>query len=249
MTLEAPDRAAIERVVVEPERLRAVYQPIVDLSRGVTCGFEALARFQKGHPGAWFTEAAKLGLAGRLEAAVVHAVLGSRARLPEGCFLALNVTPTGALDPSVRDAFRSYGGLDSVVVEVSEQMTIGSYDELARALAEVRDRGGRVAVDAAGFDELILLNPDFLKIDRAIISGVDSDPRKRAVVRALAGLATDIGARAVAEGIETEAELGTVIDLGVPLGQGFAFGHGVPVMSAHSLGLEGFIRERAAARS
>jgi EAL domain-containing protein (putative c-di-GMP-specific phosphodiesterase class I) len=250
---EAPDRAAIERIAVEPERLRAVYQPLVDLQRGVICGFEALARFQKWNPGAWFAEAARLGLAGPLEAAVVHSVVGNRSRLPEGCFLSLNVTPQGLLHDLVQNAFRSYGALDSIVVEVAGEIKAGTYPDVEEALAEIRGRGARVAVDAAAentsFNQLILFSPDFVKIDRTLVAGLDADRRKATVVGTLAALAADLGARAVAEGIETEGELEAAIDLGVPLGQGFALGHGVPIMSGHALRLESFIRDRAAAAS
>jgi EAL domain-containing protein (putative c-di-GMP-specific phosphodiesterase class I) len=249
--MQGPDRAAIERIAVEPDRLRAVYQPIVDLERGVICGFEALARFQKWNPGAWFAHAAKIGLAGPLEAAVVHSVLGNRSRLPDGCFLSLNVTPHGLLDTMVQNAFRSYGGLDGIVVEVAGQIKPGTYPDVEESLAEVRGRGARVGVDVTvdhtDFNQLILLRPDFVKIDRTLVAGLDGDRRKASVVGAMARLAADLGARAVAEGIETEGELEAAIDLRVPFGQGFAFGHGVPVMSGHALRLESFIRDRASA--
>src|SRR4051812_42178010 len=61
---------ALARVIGEPELVRPVFQPLVDLERGVVCGYEMLARFEspvKAAPPAWFEAAERLGLGGRLE--------------------------------------------------------------------------------------------------------------------------------------------------------------------------------------
>src|SRR4051812_50048451 len=99
----APDwREAIERVLAEPARVKPASQPIVDLERGVAIGYEMLARFDSeidAPPPTWLAEAERLGLGSRLEAALVEAGLSALDWVPDGCFLAINVSPRGARAP------------------------------------------------------------------------------------------------------------------------------------------------------
>ena len=115
-----------------------------------------------------------------------------------------------------------------IVFEIVEHSTERDSD-LPRALQELRGLGFGLAVDdlgegAAGLRRLVETEPDFVKIDRYFVAGIDTDRRKRAVVRAVATLARDLGAGVIAEGIESEEELHVLTDLGVPFGQGFYFG-------------------------
>src|SRR3954469_13417615 len=87
---------AIERVLTEPELVRPVFQPIVDLDRGVACGSEILARFVspiKASPLAWLAEAERRGLDTQLEAMLVEAGLEALAWVPGGCFRTINGSP------------------------------------------------------------------------------------------------------------------------------------------------------------
>jgi len=73
-----------------------VFQPIVDLRRGVVAGYEALSRFPgppAAPPDVWFAQAEALGVGAALEARVVRAALAARDRLPDDCFLTVNVSP------------------------------------------------------------------------------------------------------------------------------------------------------------
>jgi len=70
--------------------------------------------------------------------------------------------------------------------------------------------------------------PDFLKADMGLVRGIDSDPPRQEVVRGLAAVADRIGAKVIAEGIETEEELRVLRELGIPYGQGFLFGPPLP---------------------
>lgn len=85
-------------------------------------------------------------------------------------------------------------------------------------------------------------------MDRALVGGMDRHRGRRAAVAALARLARDLGIVLLAEGIETRAELHAARDLGVPLGQGFLFGHPSPtLLSGRSPAIAGESRARAAA--
>jgi EAL domain-containing protein (putative c-di-GMP-specific phosphodiesterase class I) len=76
----------------------------------------------------------------------------------------------------------------------------------------------------SGLGQIMAVHPSYLKLDRSLISGIDVDRERAALVGALADYATRVDCLLVAEGMETEAELLTLIELGVPLAQGFYLG-------------------------
>jgi EAL domain-containing protein (putative c-di-GMP-specific phosphodiesterase class I) len=115
-----------------------------------------------------------------------------------------------------------------VVFEVVEHSP-ARQDDLLRALMELRALGFKIAVDdlgegAAGLRRLVEFAPDFAKIDRFFIDGIDRDRKRRAVVRALIEMSGDLGTRIIAEGVEREEERQVLEDLGVTLAQGWLFG-------------------------
>ena len=73
------------------------------------------------------------------------------------------------------------------------------------------------------------LSPDFIKVDMSLVRGVDSDPPRQELLRALHSVAGKISSQIIAEGIETSAELETLQTLGIPYGQGYLFGRPAPL--------------------
>lgn len=115
------------------------------------------------------------------------------------------------------------------MLEVTERHEVGNYGPLADALAPLRRAGLRIAVDDAGagfasMRHILQLKPDLIKLDREIIAGIDTDPAQRALGAAMVGFSSEIGAALVAEGIETEAELAAVTELGMTAAQGYLIG-------------------------
>ena len=105
--------------------------------------------------------------------------------------------------------------------------------ELQLAIAPLLDRGAHLAVDDmgagySGLRQITSVRPDYLKLDRSLISGIDGDSERAALVGALAGYSKQVGSMLVAEGVETEAELAVVRELGVPLVQGYYFSRPAP---------------------
>jgi EAL domain-containing protein (putative c-di-GMP-specific phosphodiesterase class I) len=239
--VDAPDpgwSALLRDVLADPDRIEIHFQPIVDLHRGVIAGFEALARFPSQpyrSPDQWFGAATKLNLHVPLKAAVVERVLRAREQLPVNCFLSLNVGPHAIIDPRLRSVLDAGGSLGGVVIEVTEQAAVRDYDELRRVLAPLRERGAFLAVDDAGagyasLSHIANLRPDFIKIDRALVTDLDRDPAKAAVVETLGTFASRIDAWIIAEGIERDGELQRLMQLEVPLGQGYRLGRPAPRM-------------------
>lgn len=227
-------------VLAEPGRIGLVYQPIVDLARGGLAGYETLARFDAAPtatPDRWFEAAEALGLADELEALVITQALKARDWLPPNCFLSINVGPRSACSEPVRRSWEQGGDLSGVVFEITEQSPVDDYARLSAALRPARGAGAAVAVDDAGAGFASLrhvteLRPDFVKVDRALVANLDVDPANAAIVEMLGVLAGRLDAWIIAEGVEREAELSRLIELGVPLAQGYGLARPAPAMQA-----------------
>ena len=230
---------AIEEVLTDPGQVRPVFQPIVDIQRGVACGFEALARFDSpldAPPPAWIEAAYRLGRGERLEALLLDRGLDAVADLPPNCFLTVNVTPRALVSPEVRETLAARDSLDAIDLEVTEQAEVEDYEELAEVIASVRAAGGALAVDDAGagyasLSHILALRPEFVKLDRGLVSGIDRDEAKRAVVESLGTFAGRVDAWLVAEGVEHADEAAALQRLGVPLAQGYGLGRPAPAMA------------------
>ncbi|HEY7619186.1 MAG TPA: EAL domain-containing protein [Solirubrobacteraceae bacterium] len=231
------ERQTVEDVLADPSLIRPVFQPIVDLRRSAVKGYEMLARLANdpaGTPPQWLAAAERHGLGDALEAAFVAAGISAREHLPRGTYLSINVSPGALVSADVRAALAAApGGLDQIVVEVTEQKPVEDYDALATVLDRARAAGARVAVDDAGagyasLQHVLRLRPEYVKLDRGLIADADADPAKLALIEAVGLFAARLDAALVAEGIERRAEQETLAGLAVPLGQGFLFGRPGP---------------------
>jgi len=220
---------------IAAEAFQVVFQPIVDLATGVTVGFEALTRFANGDPpDQVFADAALAGLGADLEAATLTAAIRDAARLPTDAWLALNISPT-FLGQSATLVSILAQRTRPITIEITEHEVINDYGPIHVAMAALGP-DVRLAVDDAGagvanFQHLAELRPALVKIDRGLISGVNADLSRQAVVVGLVHFAAVSGAFVLAEGIETQAEQETVQRLGVTLGQGYLLGRPAPIES------------------
>jgi EAL domain-containing protein (putative c-di-GMP-specific phosphodiesterase class I) len=231
------ERETVEAVLADPTLIRPVFQPIVDLRHSAVKGYEMLARLANdpaGSPPQWLAAAERHGLGNALEAALVAAGINAREHLPRGTYLSINVSPGALISPDVRAALNAApGGLDQIVVEITEQKPVEDYDALSTVLDRARAAGARVAVDDAGagyasLQHVLRLRPEYVKLDRGLIADADADPAKLALIEAVGLFAARLDAALVAEGIERRAEQETLAGLAVPLGQGFLFGRPGP---------------------
>ena len=113
-----------------------------------------------------------------------------------------------------------------LTLEITEQALLGDLEQAAATLAELKRTGLAVALDDFGggfcnFRYLKLLPLDALKLDRSMIDGIESDPRDRAVLRAIVALAHALGIAVVAEGIENPEQRAIAEAEGCALYQGF----------------------------
>jgi EAL domain-containing protein (putative c-di-GMP-specific phosphodiesterase class I)/DNA-binding NarL/FixJ family response regulator len=223
------------RHAIDDDVVHAVYQPICTLA-GSTVGAEALARF-RGPPARgpvrWFAEADEVGLLRELELAAVRAALVGLPDLPEHVFLAVNVSPSTLCTAAF---LRLIAGSDGprLVVEITEHARIDDYDALRETLDALRDFGVRIAIDDAGagfasLRHILRLEPEFIKLDRTLIDGIEADRSRQALAAGLISFAEKIDATIVAEGIERLAEVEKLSELGVRYGQGYFFARPGPL--------------------
>jgi EAL domain-containing protein (putative c-di-GMP-specific phosphodiesterase class I) len=215
-------------------------QPIVDLRDGSVHGYEALARFPTvagWSPAGWCAAAAAGGRATALQAAAFRNALGLLPALPADASLWVNLAPDLLGDLEV-DAMTVGEHASRLVVEIGEHDRIASYPELMLHLDRLRARGARIAVDDAGagfasLRRIVSIRPEVLKVDRDLVTDVDSDLARQAMVTALVGFAAQVGAMIVAEGVETKQQLAALRGLGVSHGQGYILGRPQVVSGQH----------------
>jgi EAL domain-containing protein (putative c-di-GMP-specific phosphodiesterase class I) len=219
------------RRLIDGDGLDVAFQPIVDLASGQVVGAEALARFTDadGEPlptERSFLDAHAVDMGVELELAVIRLALGCQARLPEGRYLALNVSPAVLEDDDLAFQIAAHHTDRPLVVEITEHQPVEDYVALSASLDRLRALGVRVAVDDVGsgfasFRHVTRVNPDILKLDRTLVCGIDDDPVRQSLASAIVAFASDVGAVVVSEGIENESELCCLKGLAVGCGQGF----------------------------
>ena len=226
----AEQRTQVRSVIDSDDALTAVFQPIVELATGRVAGYEALARFTGAEPARapdlWFAQARRCGMGPALEAKAIAVALSVPDR-PAGTFLSLNVSPSALVSAELAAVLPP--DLSDVVIELTEDEVFSSDISLDATLSQLRDRGARIAVDDAGagyagLQQVVRIAPEILKIDRSLITGIDLDASKMALVEALASFASTTGAAVCGEGIETAAELHMLARADATYAQGYALG-------------------------
>ena len=225
-------------------RIYSVYEPIVEVENKTVFGYEALARGPEGSafhsPMALFAAAEEFELIFELDCVCRESGLRGAVDFPKGTKLFLTIRPTTIHDPAFREdklietlERRDLAPTD-VVFEISEQESISSFGAFREMLDYYRNLGFQFALDDtgagyAGLEELLELEPDYIKIDRAMVSGVDQDPARQDVLTALLQLAEKMGAQVIGEGLDTLEELEMLGRLGIRFGQGWLFGRPTPL--------------------
>jgi len=225
--------------LVFTEQVTMHYQPIAELAGLEVIGYEALVRGPDGSefhsPTDLFYAASQIDLQSELDSLCRRKALVEAKSLPEETQLFLNCLPTAMRDPSfggdaVRRTLEDCGLTPSdIVLEISERHAIENFSIFREARDYYGGLGFKIALDdtGAGYASLravMELAPDFIKLDSAFVASIDADQPRQALVQSLAVASRKLGAKIIAEGIETRDELETLRALGIPLGQGFLLG-------------------------
>jgi EAL domain-containing protein (putative c-di-GMP-specific phosphodiesterase class I) len=224
--------------VIHNRQLWTAFQPIVELETRRVVGHEGLSRGPRGTeletPYALFGAAGRQGITEELERAcrrqafVDWEVFGASGRL------FINTVPATVRDTS----FLGRGVLDylgprlsprDVTLEITEQRVIENLNLYREAMHSFMDLGFSFAIDDvgagySGLETMATLGAAYLKIDMVLVRGVHHKRVSQQVVKAILDMGTGVDAIVIAEGIETQDEADTLVNLGIRWGQGYLFG-------------------------
>lgn len=232
--------------IIAERNLNPLFQPIIGMSTATIVGYEGLIRGPSDSPLhsplSLFKVAMEHGLTVEVEHLCRHVILTAFAKHGLGAKLFLNVSPECLLQANMRNGetlrYIQELRLDpkNVIIELTENAPAYDYELLREATRHYRDMGFEIAMDdlGEGFSSLRLwseLRPDYVKIDQHFIQGIDHDPVKRQFVRSIQQIAKNSGTKVVAEGIETQAELAVIMDIGIAYGQGYHLGRPKPYLA------------------
>lgn len=231
----APELTPLHEIL-QQRKLTALFQPLLDLNSGEFLGYEGLIRGPADSPlhspAKLFSTALQQGLSLELEMLCRQIVLETFARLGLPGSLFLNVSPETLMHPSFKNGqtleFMAQLGIspERVIIEITENQPTFDFVAMRSALLHYRAMGFKIAIDdlGEGFSSLRLwseLRPEFIKIDMHFVQGVDTDPVKLQFLKSIQQIALSCGTNVIAEGVETEAELKVVKDIGIAVGQGY----------------------------
>jgi diguanylate cyclase (GGDEF)-like protein len=230
--------------ILDQRNLTALFQPILDLGGGEFVGFEGLIRGPSNtslhSPCNLFCAAQRHDLILDAEMLCRQVVLETFARLKLPGSLFLNVSPTALTHPSFKNGqtleyMHQFGiSPERVIIEFTEnQSSFNNFEDVRTALLHYREMGFKIAMDdlGEGFSSLRLwseLRPEFVKIDMHFVQGANADPLKQQFLKSIQQIAESCNTLVIAKGVECEAELLTVRNLGIALGQGYFIAHPSP---------------------
>ncbi|MGD9676933.1 MAG: GGDEF domain-containing protein [Vulcanibacillus sp.] len=219
--------------------ISTVFQPIVSLETGIIFGYEALSRISV--PSCYINIEELFQIARRqdrlwdLEKLCLMKALQNAAAQSLDCLLFLNLDTNIIHDPKFSAGFtveklQEYGiNADSVVIELTEQSAISDMSSFVSSVQHYQTQGLKIAIDDfgngySGLNRACSLSPKFLKINLDLVHEIHKDTIKQSAVGSIVDFCRQTGIQVIAEGIENEEDLKTVIQLGVDFGQGFYLG-------------------------
>lgn len=232
---------------IAEDQLIVHYQPMLELLEQRVVGVEALVRWQ--HPALGMLGpdqfvglAEQSGLICPIGLHILHLSLAQLAQWDRSgtvpVRLAVNLSPRqltdGTLVEDVVHALELHGiDPQRLVLEITETALMDDAEQALAMLRELKSHGIRLAIDdfGTGYSSLLYLRRfpiDEIKIDRSFVAGLPDESEARAIVESIVGLASAVGVRTVAEGIETDGQLDAARSLGCDLGQGFLWCHPAP---------------------
>ena len=237
LTDEELHDARVVSSILDDNKITYHFQPIVDARTGKIYAYEALMRADVTPylaPPVVLRYAEFYGRLYDVEKAtfnnVIRAMRDNEVRLSDGTKIFINSIPGHMLSDDDLKVLEEYvrEHPDSVVVELTEHSEISDED-----LRHMKNTYARIGIETAVDDygtgysnvsNLLRYIPDYVKIDRALLSGIEDSPQKQHFVKDIIEFSHDNGIKALAEGVETDEELQTVIALGADLIQGYYTG-------------------------
>src|SRR3984957_4517370 len=231
------------RKALDQGEFRVHYQPVVSLQTGKITGFEALTRWQRPEgilsPAEFIAVAEETGLIipmnQQLRREACRQLRSWQSEFPcdPPLTMSVNITTKEFAQPDLANEIRGClkeSGVDSscLQLEIIETIAMADAEKSGHVLAQLKALGVRLSIDdfGTGYSSLSRLRRipvDTLKIDRAFISNMDSDPESGEIVRIIIMLAHNLGLKVVAEGTETEEQVNLLKQLNCEMTQGYFF--------------------------
>jgi EAL domain-containing protein (putative c-di-GMP-specific phosphodiesterase class I) len=210
------------------------YQPIVDVGSKLVFAHEALVRGPAGEPAYSVLSMVNEDNRYRFDQACRVKAIKTAAALSMQSYLSINFMPNAIYQPercirTTLEAARVHGfPINRIIFETVEGERIEDAKWLAEVLTEYKRIGFVTAIDdfGAGYAGLNLLadfRPDIVKLDMALVRGIDKSASRQAIVRAVARIGDELAIQVLAEGVETLEESQALRDLGICLMQGYLF--------------------------
>jgi EAL domain-containing protein (putative c-di-GMP-specific phosphodiesterase class I) len=219
------------------ERLWMAWQPIMSVKARGVWAYEALVRSDEpllASAPALLRAAEQLGRLHELGRAIRRHVAELAPRISADVPLFVNVHARDFEDPDLYDRHTAFAALaPRLVLEITERAPLDGITDLRLQVQRLRSQGFRLAIDDlgagyAGLVGLAVVEPDFVKLDRALIEGVDRHPARQAVIRGVSSVCAELGMHVVAEGVERAEQRDVLADLGCELLQGYFFARPTP---------------------
>lgn len=227
--------SCFEKILAE-ELITTVFQPIVSLENGSILGYEALSRITTAechlNIESLFDLAHRTHRTWELEKLCRQMALQNAAAKPANAYIFINVDANVLHDPEFQSGFTNeklheYGiPENNIIFEITEKTAIDNLDVFMTSVQHYQQQHFKIAVDDfgsgySGLNRVCIIAPDFIKIDIELVRNIDTDSVKKSAVTAMVDFCKKANIQLIAEGIETEAELKTLIRLGVSYGQGY----------------------------
>lgn len=211
------------------------FQPIVDVETGRPFAYEALVRGVDGSGAASvlsrvtaenrysFDQACRVMA---IESALAAGLMKGDARLSINFLPNAVYSPLACIQLTMRTASAVGLPIDRLIFEFTENEEMGSPEHVSSIIDTYKKIGFSVAIDDfgaghSGLDMFARFAPDELKLDMGLIRDIDTDARRRAIVRSIVSMCAELDTLVIAEGIETPEEASTLRDLGVRYHQGY----------------------------
>ncbi len=228
-------------LALDEGRLQPWFQPIRNIHTGEIKHYEALARLigrdaEVYLPGQFLPAIRCSHLYPLLTRTIIEQSVSAVRDL--GAMVSINMTKHDLLDPQTMEclfaAIQKNNVEGRVLIEVLESESIEYQDNVVDVLTCCRAAGVKIAIDDFGsgysnFDQILKIEPDFLKIDGSLIRCIDTDEKAYALVSAICQFAVSLNIPLIAEFVESEQLLPLLSEMGVMYAQGFGIGRPVPV--------------------
>lgn len=222
--------------IIKESKVTSLFQPIISLTDGTVIGYEALSRGpQNSHmqsPEALLKIAKSCNKLWELEEVFRTKALESisRSKLNVKIFLNINPEIINSLkfkDSFTREYLKKYNlDCDNIIFEITERDEVKNVNSFIKTIEYLKGQKYQIAIDDvgaahSGLNRICHIKPHYLKLDMELVRDVDKDFTKQAIIKSMCELSKLTEASLIAEGIETEAELNTLIEIGVKYGQGY----------------------------